>query len=135
MDPKKGDQLPTLLTAPSRDRASTAKPCQGWGPKPSSRAGQVRVTLLGQKGSLGKSAIGRAAPRNHGATNDPTAVPAALFFYRWGNKGFATWLRRTGDNKWPRLGHLALKNVEYLGLQLSLAALASLHPRLSVYGF
>lgn len=54
--PKKGDQLPPAsLTAPSRGRASTARPYQG---RP------VRVTPLGQKGGPGKGGVCRAAQRS-----------------------------------------------------------------------
>lgn len=90
VDPKTGDQLLNLLTAPSRGRASTAEPYQGWGPKAqqSGRSDQVRVTLLKQKGSLGKR-IGRAAQKNHRATKEPTIIRAALLFYRWGDEGLS----------------------------------------------
>lgn len=92
VDPKKGDLLlSTLLTAPSRGRASMARPCQDWGSKTSSRDCQVRVTLLGQKGSPGKSGI-RTAQRNHRAMEDPTAI--------W-------WLFCSVGGELERIGHFA----------------------------
>lgn len=48
-----------------------ARPCQGWGPRPSS---QIRVTPLGQKGSPAKGGVSRAAQRNFRATEDLTAI-------------------------------------------------------------
>lgn len=45
-----------------------AKPYQGWAPRPSSQAGQIRVTPLGQKGSPAKGGVRRAAQRNFRAT-------------------------------------------------------------------
>lgn len=65
-----------MLTAPSRGRASTAEPHQGWGPKTSSQVGQGRVTLLKQKGSLRKR-LGRAA---QGTTELRTPLPPQQLF-------------------------------------------------------
>lgn len=73
-------------------------------PETSSWAGQVRVTLLKQKGSLGKRRLGRAAQGNHRATKDPTTIPAAFLFYRWGVRGSATLQHSTGTARGPSWG-------------------------------
>lgn len=86
--PEKGDQLlSTLLTAPSRGRASMARPCQGWGSKPG------KQTLPGQGDPSGTEGQSRKEwdqqnysekPQGYGG---PHCHLVALLFYGWGIEG------------------------------------------------
>lgn len=105
-----------MLTAPSRGRASTAEPRQGWGPKTSSQAGQGDPSKTeGQsEKKTRQSCSGATEPRTH-------YDPSSSFVLQMRDEGLSHCKYSTGDSKRPKLGQLTFWSCRAHSPPMSLA--------------
>lgn len=106
-----------MLTAPSRGRASTAEPRQGWGPKTSSQAGQGDPSKTeGQSEKKTRQSCSEK-PQSQGTHYDPSSS----FVLQMRDEGLSHCKYGTGDSKRPKLGQLTFWSCRAHSLPMSLA--------------